>query len=605
MEITMKLTARLAFQDALDPQDVYHSRNVLHFRPCAILAIVSALFSNTTFAVNRLHPLAKVPNEPVDPKSILLMSLREFSDGEELEISTEGEAPVIGALALKTALENMDALYASCTGSNATWDLGRQIYDDLVPVVDETYPEECESLLHSAKRYLTKPESSPQSLAPVSHTTSALLAERLHNATVEILPYIGEYFDSALILSFRVQKENQEKVFDFSSTKYSSSKFNLLACAPPAGTRVTIKTSGENAIKCGEAVAGVVRLLPVVDEYIRSVAYETMSNKQMISGVLEVVRKSMEEPGIQDRISAKRQSELSDLLNESCIIISDEITEKDAVLRNLAALQEAQTGVPVDKILTQAQLRERSWSCFENGIAIPHARVDCGPKVSLCIGVYSKGVKWVDDHRLKTDNRAYVVLLFVSAADAPETYSHHLAQACRIITDQEALRDILLARDNSEVIRSIYSAEVRLNTRAPAESKLRVILVESVADMHALRRDRMIRESPRMEGIYVEYIYVCSESNGDLEFDAQAFEKELCTRIDNSKPDFVLLHTGMAFHRFREPLLRIFSTVRGRFPNTRFGYQEKMGLDIGPGIFSQDPGTIEFQRTFFVGLLGV
>jgi mannitol/fructose-specific phosphotransferase system IIA component (Ntr-type) len=249
--------------------------------------------------------------------------------------------------------------------------------------------------------------------------------------------------------------------------------------------------------------------------------------------------------------------------------------------------------VPAQTILEQVYIRERHIPCFENGVAIPHARVDSGPLVSIYLGLYSRGVPWVDG------NKAFVVLLFIAAADAPETYGAYLAQACRILRDQDSMNDLLRARTKTDALAAIRLAEVRMGAPLPTVEARKVLVVESIADEQTLLRDRMINENPRMEGVRVEYFYACSERDGDIQFDPLVFEEALRSRIERGNPDFVLLHTGIAFRRYKEGLTRVFKSLRGQFPKVRFGCQESRAIAVDSEAFDHDSQTLKFQQEFF------
>ncbi|PXF56872.1 MAG: hypothetical protein C4B58_11790 [Deltaproteobacteria bacterium] len=573
--------------------------DVLHARPIAVLGKMCALFPNTDFQVKRCNPISAEAAKQANPKSLVTMLLACFAEGEELYIETTGDNAELAALVLKAGLENMHWLYDAVDSGAARPQLGARMYD-LVCGVLGGFESSASTRLHAeARRHFLEAEGARTEVSSTSYETSTVIADRLHNAIVEILPLVAEHFESALVLCFQCDRETEDLVFDLSNSQGLWPRFSILAYAPPAGTRATIRTSGAEAQACARYVADVLRLLPVVDDWIRSEGVRAETKEEMIEGVLRFVDDCIRKPRDSVVSDGSRHPVLHDVLTPDCIIVTDARVSKEEALRALIALHEEQTGVPAEAVLAQVHLRERHLPCFENGIAIPHARIEAGPLVSLCLGVYKNGVQWIER------DRAYVVLLLVTAADAVQTHISYLGQAYRVLGEEEGLRGLLLADSAEAALSAVRIAEARIGSPLPLVANKKVLVIESIADDLTLRRDRMINESPRMQGIHVEYLYACAEKeDGSLEFHASSFARDLRVRIANRNPDFVLLHTGIAFHRYRRALLEAIRMTREQFPQVRFGYQEKQGLDVPPDVFNKDIETVRFQREFFRGLLG-
>lgn len=567
--------------------------DVLHLRPLAVLGRICLLFPNTDLAVTRRHP---GPNEPKGsgyPKQVISMVMQCFANGEDVVVEATGEQAQLAALVVKAVLENMSMLYSEANRNPSEREIRQCVYRIVEHELAVSEQQKVSHLLRQAQASLLEKEIVPVELPCTTHERSAILADRLHNATVEVLPLVAAHFKSAVVLSFIRSPTGEVETYDLSRCDDSWARFGLLAAAPPPGTVVMVRTNGPKAESCAEYVAGILRLMPKIDDYIREQAFRSSPKTNIVPGILDIVRSCVIDPYVPHPVLPSRKPVLHDLLTEQKVQVEDAQMEKDEVLRYFASVHEAHTGMPAPTVLEQIYIRERHLPCFQNGVAIPHARVGSGPLVSVYLGLYSRGISWVDGAK------AYVVLLFVAAADAPETYATYLAQACRILGNEDSLADLLQSRTKAEALAAIRLAEIRMGAPLPSVESRRVLVVESLPDEHTLLRDRYINEDSRMDGIRVGYFYACTEKDRDIIFDPRAFLVTLKTRIQQDRPHFVLLHTGIAFRRYTSEITAAFKALRVQFPEVRFGSQNNRGISVDSDAFDHDAETLRFQQEFF------
>jgi two-component system sensor histidine kinase KdpD len=148
--------------------------------------------------------------------------------------------------------------------------------------------------------------------------------------------------------------------------------------------------------------------------------------------------------------------ELSGLLSPGRIVIWEQPVEKDVVLRALA--EAAVTGggeVELEAALTNIAKREEQGSTFLNeGIALPHARIENLLHPVVAVGLTRKGVSDVS-----TEKPIEYVFLILSPEEAPEVQIRILGQVSRASRNRQLLRNLKLCRTPEEVISAIRDWE--------------------------------------------------------------------------------------------------------------------------------------------------
>lgn len=567
--------------------------DVLHFRPLALLAQVCNMFPDTELRLVRPETEIAAPATRVNPKELLAMALATFVNGETVMIEADGGNEALAGSCLRAVLEKMNTIFSQSNTELAKTSAKSRLYAVLVEVVAQFQGDPAaEAFLVRAKPLLLGETGSAHLPDNTTHAETIRLGARLHQAVIDILPSIAEHFRSPLVLSVQDEHRAGESHFDL-STMCDAQEYDILAAAPPPGTPVVIRTAGDQARLCAEAVAFVLRQLPAVDDWIRS--HEHIATRsQLIEELLKFVQEATVDVEIVAQAPLSDKAVLHDLLDSGNVIICDQEVSKGDALQTMVDRHAALIGVDASLILDSVNWHMHHFPCIRGGIALPHARIIGGPVISCSMGIFANGIPW------SPGETAHLVLLFVAAVDAPNTYSAYLAQAARVFRDEEALLALLRSRRPHELVHNLRLHEIRLGSPVPRPVHTTVLVVESLADEPTLRRDRKLNQDPRMEGVHVQFFYACREmDNHALVFDGREFLAGLRARIAALQPKYVLFHTGMAFRQFRADYYDAILQLRQDFEQVRFGFQKSAGVDIDAGVFSNDPETRAFQREFF------
>jgi len=140
---------------------------------------------------------------------------------------------------------------------------------------------------------------------------------------------------------------------------------------------------------------------------------------------------------------------LSGFLSPERIVVWDRPAEKDTVLRTLAKAAVAGCGeVDLNLVLTNIAKREEQGSTFLNeGVALPHARIEGLLQPVVAIGLTRKGVSDVS-----TEKPIEYVFLVLSPAEAPETQIQILGQVSRSSRNRQLVQNLELCRTPAEVL---------------------------------------------------------------------------------------------------------------------------------------------------------
>lgn len=152
---------------------------------------------------------------------------------------------------------------------------------------------------------------------------------------------------------------------------------------------------------------------------------------------------------------------LSEFLSPERIVIWDRPVDKDFVLRTLAEAAVAGSGeVDLDTVLTNIAKREEQGSTFLNeGVALPHARIEKLLHPVVAIGLTRKGVPDVS-----TSMPIEYVFLILSPAEAPEVQVQILGQVSRASRNRQLVRNLELCRTPEEVITAVCDWETAQGT---------------------------------------------------------------------------------------------------------------------------------------------
>ncbi len=147
---------------------------------------------------------------------------------------------------------------------------------------------------------------------------------------------------------------------------------------------------------------------------------------------------------------------LSEFLAPGRIVIWDRPVEKEVVLRTLAEAAVAGSGgVDADTVLVNIAKREEQGSTFLNeGVALPHARIENLSRPIVAVGLTRKGVSDVS-----TEKPIESVFLILSPAEAPEVQIRILGIVSRVSRNRHLARDLESCRSPEDVLGAIRNWE--------------------------------------------------------------------------------------------------------------------------------------------------
>jgi hypothetical protein len=152
----------------------------------------------------------------------------------------------------------------------------------------------------------------------------------------------------------------------------------------------------------------------------------------------------------------------------------------------------------------------------------------------------------------------------------------------------------------------------------------RVLVIESINDRLSRNRAGVLANSPQLEGLVVEHCYAVNPTQEDLEgIDDFQGPRELAeyaawegrgaslsyaelkkiveTAVQDFKPDAIMLHTGIVFHRHSQTFIRVLNKIKSEYPHIRIGYQYRPSdeyLAHYP-VFDFDEMTCEIELKLF------
>jgi two-component system sensor histidine kinase KdpD len=146
----------------------------------------------------------------------------------------------------------------------------------------------------------------------------------------------------------------------------------------------------------------------------------------------------------------------SGFISAERIVIWDEPVDRDMVLRTLAEAAVAGRGEAyLNQVLTSIAKREEQGSTFLNeGVALPHARIEGLVRPVVAIGLTRKGVSDVS-----TEKPIEYIFMILSPAEVPEVQIQILAQVSRASRNRELVRNLGKCRTPQEVFAAVRDWE--------------------------------------------------------------------------------------------------------------------------------------------------
>jgi len=150
------------------------------------------------------------------------------------------------------------------------------------------------------------------------------------------------------------------------------------------------------------------------------------------------------------------QLRLSHLLSPRRIVLWNQPVSKEMVLRTLAAAIGKEDGVDDVRALFESMMKreERGSTFFNEGVALPHVRLDRLSRSVVAIGLTKQGVCDV-----ATEKPTELVFLILSPVQAPDTQVQILGLASRAGQNRHLLQSLRSAETPQEVMKVFFDWE--------------------------------------------------------------------------------------------------------------------------------------------------
>jgi two-component system sensor histidine kinase KdpD len=175
-------------------------------------------------------------------------------------------------------------------------------------------------------------------------------------------------------------------------------------------------------------------------------------SEEQLASSLPVAPTSDPSPGF---LTSSKPPGFADLLNPERIVIWDDPVSKAQILRTLAtAALNGTPGVDLTDVLARLAERENQGSTFLNeGVALPHARLDQLPVPRVAMGLTHAGV--LD---APTDKPVEVIVLLLSPAAGPASHLQLLAAAGRSLQKKDVRNRLREAKTPHDVMEILHNS---------------------------------------------------------------------------------------------------------------------------------------------------
>lgn len=154
--------------------------------------------------------------------------------------------------------------------------------------------------------------------------------------------------------------------------------------------------------------------------------------------------------------------------------------------------------------------------------------------------------------------------------------------------------------------------------------RYRVLLLESINDRLSRKRAAHMAHSPLLDDLVIEHCYAVNPTKEDIkaisDFQGRtelaeyaAWDKrgaplshaELKATVEEAvrsfKPDAIMLHTGIVFHKHRETFIQVLGEIKREYPRVKIGYEYRPSdEDLMPyPVFDSDEVTHEIESKLF------
>lgn len=148
--------------------------------------------------------------------------------------------------------------------------------------------------------------------------------------------------------------------------------------------------------------------------------------------------------------------ELSEILSADAVVAQLNVTSKKRLLQEIAQVAESVYGLPCKRIFNALQDRELLGPTgMGNGVAIPHARLDCLDDVKAVFVRLEKPVDYESVDRQQVD----LVFALLAPEGAGATHLKALARVSRTLRDQTVCAKLRSAEDQDAIFAILTASQ--------------------------------------------------------------------------------------------------------------------------------------------------
>ncbi|MEP6669005.1 MAG: TIR domain-containing protein [Chthoniobacter sp.] len=417
----------------LNCRDAYS--NMLHLRPASYIVGLCAKFPRTEFRIIRHQ---RSPSEEVNPTSIADLTIACFEHGEDVTVEVTGKCRSMAAQFFKVAWENLDN-YANDPVSNKA---------RLTKLIDEAFGEIDEPDI----------EDFGSGISPeIEQTTSddccrsvATINDRLHNLSLPMIPLIARYFKCRTHVAFD-DRDHGIYLFEMEAENGFALDTRIMNLVIEVGTRITVLTWGPNRFKANDSIKTVLEYLWECDAWLRERRLHLESDAT-IRDLIEYAHARRLEGS---EFGYVQNPFLSNLLTPKHVFVNlaGSVFSKEEVLRQLAAPHVGLNGVELFSLLNT--MRDL---VIREGLALAHAAMENGPRISITFGVYPSGVVWSD-----SGQSISLVAMVVFAKDTYKTWLDFMRKMAIVFRQNPTLLEQLTwSRNSEEFLLKLRQAETSM-----------------------------------------------------------------------------------------------------------------------------------------------
>jgi mannitol/fructose-specific phosphotransferase system IIA component (Ntr-type) len=195
------------------------------------------------------------------------------------------------------------------------------------------------------------------------------------------------------------------------------------------------------------------------DEWLRQ-RHSSLKREDLVAGLLSYALTIA--PLQHQANNPTHSADICRLLSDQAIIVylPSSVLSKEEILHQLVAIVSTRYHSLNDDVVLDSIWRRESVEpvILRQGLALPHAAVENGPRIAMSMAIVPKGVTWDP-----TKPDVQVIILFLYAHDTQRTYLDHMAQLAAMFKRDERLqKSLVCARNAREVLAIMRRAEESL-----------------------------------------------------------------------------------------------------------------------------------------------